>query len=278
MSSTASREAPTRSASVAGAGIWNNANVAVDVIECYLRGNEIERSGSVVGGGIATSGPLRIIRSTLRANKIRSLSGGSAHGGGVWVNHDGAEFFGSLEVINSTISQNEANSIGDPGGDAAGGAIYVGSTTNGLVSIRHSTLIGNSATARGGAVASDGSVPTYSHALLGANFAPVAPDVAGAAIGDDYNIIARLDGSTGFNTDGTDESLATLGVLIFEVVGLAPIDHGGPTPTHQLAYPGPAVDTGDPAITGEPRWDQRGRGFPRIVLDRIDIGSYELEE
>lgn len=52
-------------------------------------------------------------------------------------------------------------------------------------------------------------------------------------------------------------------------------NNGGPTPT-RLPLPGsPALDQGDPAVTGQPLWDQRGAGFPRVD-GRIDIGAIEV--
>lgn len=52
-------------------------------------------------------------------------------------------------------------------------------------------------------------------------------------------------------------------------------NNGGPTPT-RLPLPGsPALDTGDPAVSGQPLWDQRGAGFPRVD-GRIDIGAIEV--
>lgn len=52
-------------------------------------------------------------------------------------------------------------------------------------------------------------------------------------------------------------------------------NNGGPTLTHLLAATSPAVNAGDPAIVGAPAFDQRGNGFARIVLGRIDMGAVE---
>ena len=52
-------------------------------------------------------------------------------------------------------------------------------------------------------------------------------------------------------------------------------NNGGPTPT-RLPLPGsPALDKGDPAVSGQPLWDQRGAGYPRVD-GRIDIGAIEV--
>lgn len=60
-------------------------------------------------------------------------------------------------------------------------------------------------------------------------------------------------------------------------LGLEPLaDNGGPTWTRLPAVDSPAREAGDPAITTEPDFDQRGEGFPR-VLTRIDIGAVETE-
>jgi hypothetical protein len=54
-------------------------------------------------------------------------------------------------------------------------------------------------------------------------------------------------------------------------------DNGGPAFTHELLAGSPAVDAGDPAFTPPPDYDQRGPGFDRVVNDRIDIGSFEVQ-
>jgi len=54
-------------------------------------------------------------------------------------------------------------------------------------------------------------------------------------------------------------------------------DNDGPTFTHALLPGSPAIDSGDPNFTPPPDYDQRGLGFPRIVNDRIDKGSFEVQ-
>ena len=63
---------------------------------------------------------------------------------------------------------------------------------------------------------------------------------------------------------------------------LAPLaDNGGPTLTHALLPGSPAINAGDlNAVAGVddvPLYDQRGKGFDRIV-SRIDIGAFEVQE
>jgi hypothetical protein len=55
-------------------------------------------------------------------------------------------------------------------------------------------------------------------------------------------------------------------------------DNGGPTFTHALLPGSPAIDAGDPNFVPPPLYDQRGPGFDRVRGDRIDIGSFEVQE
>jgi len=55
-------------------------------------------------------------------------------------------------------------------------------------------------------------------------------------------------------------------------------DNGGPTLTHALLPGSPAIDAGDPNLTPPPFYDQRGPDFYRLRNDRIDIGSFEVQE
>src|SRR5206468_1730823 len=54
-------------------------------------------------------------------------------------------------------------------------------------------------------------------------------------------------------------------------------DNGGPTFTHGLLPGSPAIDAGDPNFTPPPFYDQRGPGYPRVVNNRIDKGSFEVQ-
>jgi len=54
-------------------------------------------------------------------------------------------------------------------------------------------------------------------------------------------------------------------------------DNGGPTFTHALLPGSPAINAGDPNFTPPPFFDQRGPGFDRVVNNRIDIGSFEVQ-
>jgi hypothetical protein len=54
-------------------------------------------------------------------------------------------------------------------------------------------------------------------------------------------------------------------------------DNGGPTQTHALLPGSPAIDAGDPNFNPPPFYDQRGPDFFRLRNNRIDIGSFEVQ-
>ena len=55
-------------------------------------------------------------------------------------------------------------------------------------------------------------------------------------------------------------------------------DNGGPTFTHELLPGSPAIDAGDPGFAPPPFYDQRGPDFYRVRNNRIEIGSFEVQE
>jgi hypothetical protein len=87
--------------------------------------------------------------------------------------------------------------------------------------------------------------------------------------------------SAGYNVSNDDGGgyLNGPGDLINTDPLLGPLqDNGGPTFTYALLPGSPAIDAGDPSFTPPPWYDQRGPDFYRLRNDRIDIGSFELQE
>jgi hypothetical protein len=87
--------------------------------------------------------------------------------------------------------------------------------------------------------------------------------------------------SAGYNLSNDDGGgyLNGPGDLINTDPLLGPLqDNGGPTQTHALLPSSPAVDAGDPSFAPPPWYDQRGPNFYRLRNDRIDIGSFEVQE
>jgi len=54
-------------------------------------------------------------------------------------------------------------------------------------------------------------------------------------------------------------------------------DNGGPTFTHALLPGSPASNAGDPNFVGPPDYDQRGPGYDRVRGNRLDVGSFEVQ-
>ena len=55
-------------------------------------------------------------------------------------------------------------------------------------------------------------------------------------------------------------------------------DNGGPTFPHALLPGSPAIDARDPNFTPPPWYDHRGPDFYRLRNNRVDIGSFEVQE
>ena len=262
-----------------GGGI--SAAGTVTVSNSTINSNE----GGCAGGGIAGNGTLTVLNSTISSN---TASGGKCVqqapvGGGIaWSD-------GTLTVMNSTISGNTSNN--------AGGGIY--NSFNGLVTVTNSTISGNSGFESGGGFLNDGTdgnaAVTISNSTFSGNSAPTGGSILNvnggtAQIGNTL-LNAGASGGTIFNSGGTVTSLGYNlasdnggGVLtgpgdqINSDPMLGPLqDNAGLTFTHALLPGSPAINAGNPSFTPPPLYDQRGSPFHRIVNDRIDIGSFEVQ-
>jgi len=283
-----------------GGGITNN-NGTLTITNCTVRGN----SGSGIintdsGAGTITQehAMLTVNNCTVSGNigaEVEVCVGDSKpqcffvrEGGGILNSVGGTA---ALTVSNCTISGNSA--------DYGGGIYYEGLIGGTTVAISNSTLSGNSAT-DGGAIYSDtvhfgtASVSVKNCTISGNS---VAPGGGGILVGG--NTTLEL-GSTILNAGSSGQNLEIFNVV--ESLGynlasddgggfltgpgdqinanpmLGPLQHnGGPTLTQALLPGSPAINAGDPNFTPPPFFDQRGRGFARVVNGRIDIGSFEVQ-
>jgi predicted outer membrane repeat protein len=222
---------------VYGGGIYNAFSSALTVTSTTVSGN----SARLIGGGIYGTGMVTITRSTLSSNT-------GDLGGGIYGN-------GVLTITSSTVSGNSASS---------GGGIF----NSFALTITSSTVSGNSANVGGGIDGVGGPVITK-NVILAGNIAALSPDIAGLQFSQGHNLIGDGTGGSGF----TDTDL--VGTAAFPIdVQLQPLsDYGGPTQTMRPLPGSPVINAGD--NTDAPDTDQRG--FPRIVLDFIDIGAVELQ-
>jgi len=262
-----------------GRGGISNDQATLTVNNCAVIYNSANRGDD--GGGINNrSGTLTIINSTVRGN--------SADGGGGGINsYDGALMItgstiadnfalfggggvssgsGTIEITDSTISGNTAGG-GDDYIPGSGGGIFAGAGT-----ISNSTITGNTAwgddfkgPGLGGGVYSWGTVATTG-TVLSYNLATEGDNIYGAISSLGYNLCSDVCGLSGpGDLNNTDPLLGPL------------TDNGGPTFTHALLPPSPAINTGDPSFTPPPSYDQRGSPFVRVFNGRIDIGSFEAQ-
>jgi hypothetical protein len=230
-----------------GGGILNAGNLTL--LACTISGNDVEFDGQVYGGGIYNSGTLTIRDSTISGNSAEADLG---DGNGAGIYNDG-----TLTLLNSTVADNYAWGF-EFGSQGGGIANY------GMLTIRNSTVSDNAA-AKGGGIRNSG-ILDMRDTILADNGANPGPDLYGNLASSGYNLIGKSSGGSGYAPTDLLDVDPMLGPLA---------DNGGPTQTMALLPGSPAIAAAD--ITGAPRWDQRGRGYHRIVNGTIDIGAFEVQ-
>ena len=175
----------------------------------------------------------------------------------------------TLEVLNSTLSGNSADSYG-------GGIPNVGFGGSATLTVSNCTISGNSA----GPFAGGGGI--YNLGLDGGSATLRLADTilnTGASGTNIFNLSATVT-SDGYNlsNDSGGGFLTGTGDQMNTDPMLGPLqDNGGLTFTHALSTGSPAINAGDPNFTPPPTYDQRGPGYPRVVNGRIDIGAFEVQ-
>jgi hypothetical protein len=285
-------------------------------------------STTVFGGGIHNERSLTLVRSAVELNTAAGSATGQAIGGGIFLDlgstatiidstiagntaeHSGGgiySFNGTFSIFGTAITGNTAT-IGTGGGINASGTLTIG--------LSNSTLSGNRARERGGAIYAD-SAPVQvnlANVTIAANSAG-SPTLSGLGGGIGSAGIVRLKntiiagnavqgpfpigpdcwGSTPITSQGYNLMQSTAGCTIAgdmtgNVTGvdaqLGPLDdNGGPTETHALLAGSPAIDAGDPAgctdHTGTLLLEDQ-TGEPRTADGdgdgnaRCDMGSFEV--
>jgi N-acetylneuraminic acid mutarotase len=286
-----------------GGGIYNDAQymegeplgALLGVNNCLVTGNS---GGGIYnnaeGGGIAT---LQITSSILSNNYSSSA-----------INSHGflCQFCGhgtaTVQITNSSIKDNP------------GGAIYsdTGQPNPTTVSIANSTVSGNSGNAIYNSTLSGSSV---SNSTISGNSGGIYNDVGstGSSVSNSTmsNNGTEMSGYGGpflymqntiFNVSAGGHSIVSNGGTVHsfgynvssddgngylngpgDQINTDPLlgplqDNGGPTFTHALLPGSPAINAGDPNFRPPPSYDQRGPGFDRVRNDRLDVGSFEVQE
>jgi hypothetical protein len=223
-----------------------------------LDASTISGSSALSGGAIQNAGTLNLSNSTLSGNVAASSGGGIAGNG-------------FTNVANSTISGNAAQ-----GSNAGGIAVAT-------VTLKNTTITGNSAKGNGGGIFNNGvggATVRARNTIIALNTAANGPDVNGALISDNFNLVGNNSGSTIAPTQFSDQ-IGTPASPVDPLLGpLA--DNGGLTFTHALLSGSRAIDGGH--SSGWQR-DQRGFGRPAYIVavsnapdsDGADIGSFEMQ-
>ena len=222
------------------------------------------------GGGFLVGGYLQLLDSTLRDNTARTApppDGTFSVGGG-------ADTFGDVLIMGSTISGNQAKNVAGIVFEAHGTptAVMVDSTVSGNVPTDGGPFGGvyagiplslyNSTIAFNGGI---GLVSGYAMHLESTIVADNATDVSlftGGSISGTHNLIVRANTVPPGTVRGCPQLLPLA-------------DNGGATLTHALLHASPAIDAGDnvEALAN----DQRGDGFARVVGVDADIGAFEWQ-
>jgi hypothetical protein len=181
----------------------------------------------------------------------------------------------------ATISGNTANT------DFGGGIFNLGGgfLGGGALTIRNTTITGNSAAVSGGGIMSYysaaidlmstiiagntvGASASASADLRGSNFSGIMQ------VNGNNNLIGVMDPANNVNLTGVGNLTGTkLSPLDAKIAPLA--NNGGLTKTHALLAGSPAFDKGNnvAAVTN----DQRGTGFNRVMGSAADIGAFEIQ-
>jgi CSLREA domain-containing protein/uncharacterized repeat protein (TIGR01451 family) len=248
-----------------GGAIYNSSSGALTVRYSVFTHNSGTNGGAIYNGGTAT------IQTTTISDNFGTFGGGIRNSGdmllenstisynmaidGGGISHFDA-FYGTLTVRNSTIFGNSAESNG--------GGISILSST---VILQNDTIAGNSAD-HGSGINNEGNL-SFENTIVADNIANI-PTGGDCYNNPDFGTIVKnnsnLVGDGTCNTGGVDflsgdPRLTTLA------------DNGGSTWTQALMPDSPAIDTGDNATC--PATDQREFTRPDDIGGVCDIGAYE---
>ncbi len=247
-------------------------------------------AGGGGGGGANNTGADGGFAGGQGGNNSGAGGGGGGLGGGIY-NH-----YGSVRLINSTLSANTAQggnggngtTTGSAGGSGYGGGIF---NYNGAVSVVAVTISNNAvvagtngtptpatlAEAAGGGIYNLGDASQTTFSLINsilANSSSGATDCSCTALNGGSNAISGnnslIENNNGCSTPALSDD-PNLGALA---------DNGGLTFTHALQTGSPAIDAGDNTLLNAPyslTTDQRGPGFVRQYDGTVDIGAFESQ-
>jgi hypothetical protein len=253
----------------AGGGLYADVSGTHSVLmeRVLIADNEVSggAGASPYGGGIAKDGPglLTIRSSTVSDNRVEAIDptvAVTAYGGGI------AHLEGPLNVVNTTIVNNEAEGLG-PSAAAFGGGI---NSDGGATALSNVTLAGNTASGTSG---NGGNLASNFSGHLNVENSIVAYGAALAFGGGCHVSGGGTLTSSGRNIEtGSSCAFGAPHLSNTDPLLLPPGNNGGPTPTLLPAATSPAINAAIGCPT--PATDQRGVARPQGAA--CDIGAVEL--
>ena len=209
--------------------------------------------GAVAIGQLTNIGAMRVDSSTFSGN---SATGSPGFGISLGITQDE----GDLTIVSSTFNET---------GATESYAISMNVFNAGAeTSIAHSTIAGP-----GGVQIQQnpGSAEIMSSIVDGGAFPAVRVPFGGNAVATSWSLLS----SQLFLSDTSDGGNNSFSVADMKLGPLQ--NNGGATQTRLPLPTSPALNAGDPTFVSPPIFDQRGTGYDRVALGRIDIGAVEGE-
>jgi hypothetical protein len=253
-----------------GGGVNIGANATTTLATCTLSGNSAQ-----TGGGMEIFGKATLTNCTLSGNA--AFNGGGVYNVGT----------GTATLTDCTLN---GNTVARYGSYSLGGALF----DKGTATLTNCTIAGNSAGTSGGGIEAQGTVTitfstfsgnqatyggaidnnfgqytvTVEDSILAGDSAPTGPEFCNSVTSAGHNLVAEIDGSSGWvSSDLTGTAAQPLNALL-AVLG----QYGGPTQTIALLPGSPTIGTGI-AVSGVTT-DQRGVTRPSTG---VDIGAFQSQ-
>jgi hypothetical protein len=225
------------------------------------------------GADDPTRATLNLINSTVSGNEATNCDGG-----GVWVNAK----YGTFNAIQSTISGNSA--LFGKGGGLWITSYYDLINREVVSNLDHNTIT-NNFSPNGGGLYSDpklGVITTLNHTIVSGNrteelHTSVANNISGSInVADSkFNLVGKTGGVYPLLQTNGNKHDADNNPGLMELAY-----YGGPTKTHMPEGTSEVINEGDPNAApwpnGLPRYDQRGRPFDRVFDEDGDPGTPDI--
>lgn len=188
----------------------------------------------------------------------------------------GTNYTCNITLTNSTLSGNSAEN--------RGGAINI---FNSSLTINNGTIYDNTADSiAGGGLFIMGGSTEIRNSILAQNTSSSSPDCYGAVISRDYNVLGNQSGCT-FTAATHDLIGDSAGSGIVDPLLNSLADNGGQTATHAPQTGSPALDSGNESgctdganlLATDQRGEERHQDATdnNVCTERCDIGAYEAE-